>query len=340
MITVTLYSRKDCHLCDQAIEDLNSLREQIPHELLVVDIDGNRDLDRAYGSEIPVVEAGPYTLKAPFTREDLAMTLNAATDRARDLESIHGDAYQARLERGWKVTSSDRFSYWLSSHYMAVFNLLVLVYFGLPFLAPVLMVNGVTGPANLLYKAYGAVCHQFAFRSFFLFGEQPVYPRSAAGVSGLIPYGAATGMDEGDVLAARSFIGNPVLGYKVAICERDLAIYGGILLFGLVFALANHRIKSLPWYFWILIGIFPIALDGFSQLFSQPPFNAIPPLNLLNYRESTPYLRVLTGLLFGITTAWFGYPIVEETMADTRRYMAAKIARVRGAVSQGTWRGV
>jgi hypothetical protein len=38
-------------------------------------------------------------------------------------------------------------------------------------------------------------------------------------------------------------------------------------------------------------------------------------------------MRTLTGFLFGFTTAWFGYPLVEETMADTRRYLEEKFAR-------------
>ena len=66
----------------------------------------------------------------------------------------------------------------------------------------------------------------------------------------------------------------------------------------------------------------PIGLDGLSQLFSQPPFN------FWAFRESTPYVRVLTGALFGFATAWFGYPLVEETMAETRQIMAAKWARI------------
>ena len=54
MITVTLYTRKECHLCDVAKDDLISLREEIPHKLVEVDIDGNRDLQVAYGFDIPV----------------------------------------------------------------------------------------------------------------------------------------------------------------------------------------------------------------------------------------------------------------------------------------------
>jgi hypothetical protein len=62
-------------------------------------------------------------------------------------------------------------------------------------------------------------------------------------------------------------------------------------------------------------------LDGVSQLVSQPPFNFIP------FRETTPLLRLLTGFLFGFSTAWFGYPLVEETMADSRQVLAAKRLR-------------
>jgi uncharacterized membrane protein len=109
----------------------------------------------------------------------------------------------------------------------------------------------------------------------------------------------------------------------VALCERDIAIYGGILLFGLAFSLTGRRIKHLPWYFWLLFGILPIAIDGFSQLLSQPPLGFFP------YRESTPLLRSITGFLFGFTTAWFGFPIVEESMVDVRRYYGQKMAKAK-----------
>jgi uncharacterized membrane protein len=165
------------------------------------------------------------------------------------------------------------------------------------------------------------VCHQFAFRSWFLFGEQAEYPRQAAGVAGVLSYGQATGLDEQDIFAARQFVGNPQLGYKVALCQRDVAIYGGILAFGVIFTLTGRRLKSLPWYIWLAVGILPIALDGMSQLLSQPPLSFLP------YRESTPFLRTLTGLLFGFTTAWFGLPLVEQTMVETRQYMESKFRR-------------
>jgi uncharacterized membrane protein len=65
-------------------------------------------------------------------------------------------------------------------------------------------------------------------------------------------------------------------------------------------------------------------LDGFSQLFSQ--FNFPWLAALLPYRESTPFLRVLTGALFGFSTAWFAYPYIEESMAETRQFFIKKFA--------------
>jgi uncharacterized membrane protein len=104
-----------------------------------------------------------------------------------------------------------------------------------------------------------------------------------------------------------------------------VGIYGGILLFGLIFLVTGKRLPSLPWYLWIALGIAPIALDGVSQLLSQAPFNFWP------YRESTPILRTLTGGLFGFATAWFGYPQVELAMRDTRKILTVKFARIENA---------
>jgi uncharacterized membrane protein len=124
------------------------------------------------------------------------------------------------------------------------------------------------------------------------------------------------------MLAAREYVGSPAVGYKVALCQRDVAIYGSILVFGLLYAATGRRMKPLPWYLWLLFGILPVALDGISQLISQPP------LSIMSIRESTPALRLLTGALFGFTTAWFGIPLIEQTMQDTLAMMADKKRRI------------
>jgi len=323
LIEVTLYSRDDCHLCDVARADLDELQAQIPHKLIVIDVDSSKDLQREYGFEVPVIKVGPYHLKAPFSREEIAITLSAARDRARQITQIE----EKDMLIGGEWSKADGFTDWFARHYMAVFNLFVLVYLGLPVLAPVLMKAGVESPARLIYRAYGAVCHQLAFRSIFLFGEQYVYPREAAQVDELMTFNQVTGLSEASTVEAlnqaRQFVGNEKAGYKIALCERDASIYGAILLFGLIFVLTGKRIPTLPWYLWVLLGLVPIGVDGVSQLLSQPPFNLIP------YRESTPFLRILTGSLFGLSTAWFGYPLVEETMRETREIMNNKRNRIR-----------
>lgn len=327
MIAVTLYTRSGCYLCDDVRAELASLHAEIPHELTLVDVDGSSELQKTYGLEIPVVSVGPFTLKAPISRQDLKVAMAAEQDRQRHIRMVENSPRLAEVRAAARWTVADWINILLSRHYMALFNSLVFLYLGLAFLAPVLASAGATGPANILYRVYGLVCHQLGYRSFFILGEQPYYPRQEAGVDGVQTFQQATGLSESnagrDVLAARNFIGDEHLGYKIALCERDVAIYGGILLFGLLFSLFGLRIKSIPWGVWLALAIVPIGLDGFSQLLSQPPLSIFP------YRESTPFLRALTGFLFGFLTAWFGYPMVEESMADTRQFMTAKWDRIR-----------
>jgi hypothetical protein len=55
---------------------------------------------------------------------------------------------------------------------------------------------------------------------------------------------------------------------------------------------------------------------------------------LIPYRESTPLLRTITGFLFGFLTAWFGYPYVEESMSENRKYLESKLDRSKRAVDK------
>jgi len=311
--------------CDQARMDLDALQPLFQFQLVVVNIETDPVLIEKLQALVPVIDCGPFRLKAPVDRKMLQVALGAANDRQRQLEAVGDPGYKKRLERGHTMSDSDRFSYWFTQHYMMVLNLIVFLYVGLPFLAPILMKVGATAPARVIYTIYSPLCHELAFRSWFLFGEQAAYPRTLAGVPGLLTYQQAIG-DETDIAAARSFLGNELIGYKVAICQRCVAIYGSILLFGLFFSFTKKWVKSPPWYVWLIIGILPIAIDGFSQL---PSLMTGINLSWLPMRESTPFLRTLTGFLFGITTAWYGYPYIEESMRDTRRILTHKIAVVK-----------
>ena len=324
MITVTFYFEDNCPACEQVLADLESLQPIIPHQLVRINIAKDEVLRDRYRGALPIIEVGPYRRHAPFERQDLQVMLLAAQDRVNQLEKVDQVGYQQMLTQGHTVTSSDRMSYWLSRHYLALFNLLLLLYAGLPFAAPVFMKLNLTIPAQIIYTIYSPLCHQLSYRSWFLFGEQAYYPRELAGIQGVLSYEQTINPDSTDIITARSFNGNEKLGYKVAFCERDIAIYGAMFLFGLIYSITGRRLRTVPWFIWLVVGMGPIALDGFSQL---PSLVANLPSWLL-LRESTPFLRTLTGGLFGWMTAWYLFPMIEETMRETRRILQRKFAVV------------
>ncbi len=332
MITVTVYIKKDDRTCELVLEELKSLQDQFPHQIAIVDIDADAVIKDRYSDMVPVVDIGPYRLRKKISRMDLQASLGAARDRSEQLEKVGDSRYNQRMKRGRELSSTDRVSFWLADHYMLLINLALFIYVGLPFLAPILFQSGLTGPSKVIYKIYSPLCHQLAFRSFFLYGEQPYYPRELAGVDHVVDYEVFFGSRNiPDIDQARAFIGNEEIGfgvgnagYKVALCERDIAIYGSLLLFGLIFVVNKRKIQPVPWYIWIAVGLLPIALDGVSQL---PGMMTWLPDWVIN-RESTPALRVLTGFLFGFFTAWYLFPMIEESMRDTRTILASKFAVV------------
>lgn len=223
------------------------------------------------------------------------------------------------------------------------------IYVLLPWVAPTFAKLGLTGPANALYTLYSPFCHQFAFRSFFLYGEQPVYPRGVAD-TGWTPFEVyATGSEDfiseyqywyayygygtlntapsvddlqefsvPQQIASRHFIGDETFGYKTTLCERDIAIYTMIFLGGLIYWRFRWRIRPIPFLLYMFVGLGPIGLDGFSQLLGYPPFN------LWAVRETEPIFRVLTGANFGLMSAWLGFPYIERSMQDTRDQLERK----------------
>lgn len=247
------------------------------------------------------------------------------------------------------VLGIDRSVYWFSKHWLAMFNLMALIYVGLPILAPFLMQAGLTAPARVIYTVYSPLCHQMTQRSFFLFGEQVAYPREVAGTNltpieayiDEIPEFNGISADNWPAFfaAARRFVGNEQMGYKIALCERDIGIYGFVLIGGLIYGMIRNRVnvKPLPLILFIIIGLGPIALDGFSQLFSYWVTPATGSAGsgliaqiqqLLPLRESTPAMRALTGALFGLMLVWLAYPQVNKGMLGTERDLAEKLRRV------------
>jgi len=322
MLSLTyFYSRKD----PEQESTADQLRNHCElNGLVFVDIciDENPEMQSKYETRTPTVCIGPYVLHSPYSETDLKVATQSALSRQARLEEEGDEAYKKRVKNGVSINNLDRFSYFFSRYYVIILSLLLSIFIAIPVLAPVLEKTGHTTSANIIYKVYRVICHQLAFRSFFIYGEQAVYPRELAHVDNLITYEQITNSEVIDLEYARDLVGNKLLGYKIAICERDLAIYGSLALFGLFFQLTGKKVKQLPWYLWFVIALIPIAIDGFSQI---PSLSAGWPA-WVPIRESTPFLRVLTGSLFGAGTAWFMYPMMEESMKETRITLHRKFA--------------
>jgi len=185
-----------------------------------------------------------------------------------------------------------QFAHWVSVHWLLMLNLALAFWTGLPFVAPVLAHAGYMRGARFLYWIFRPLCHQMPERSFFLFGERWAY--SYEQLSGLL----------GGITIPQRWIGLDGIGFKTAVCQRDVAIFGSMMLAGLVFALVRGRLRALPPKAFGLL-ILPMAIDGVGQL--------------LGLWSSTWVSRVITGSLFGASCIWFVSPYVERGMRDVRR---------------------
>ncbi len=214
----------------------------------------------------------------------------------------------------------DRVAVFISKHWLAVANVSMFVFVVLPVLAPILMQVGLTGPANVIYTGYHLTCHELAYRTYFFFGKQPVYT--------IDQLSAMFGHPGSDVFYWGEFIGNSEMGYKMAWCERDAAIYTSILLAGLIYAFIRPRLRAMDWRVYLLV-ILPMAIDGFWQLFTSPEYF----MTFLPLHESDWLLRSITGVLFGVGSAWLIYPHVQQAMQEIQEQASAQYAR---AIAHGS----
>ena len=149
---------------------------------------------------------------------------------------------------------------WLRRHWFLIAMLAILIYVILPWLAPVFMELGWTKAASVIYLVYMTQCHQMPQRSFFMFGDKPMY--SLAEVQSA--WGSIT-----NPIALRQFTGNSAMGWKVAWSDRMVFMYSSIILWGaLFFYPLRRRLKRLPWWGFILL-LMPMAIDGGTHFISD-----------------------------------------------------------------------
>ena len=188
------------------------------------------------------------------------------------------------------VSAADRFASFVGRYWALALSAFFFLFVALAFVPPLLMRLGAETPARVLYTVYGATCHQLPERSYFIFGENAIYSVDDLRAEGVV----------GDsILSRRYYIGDHEHGYKLALCERDIAIYGAMFLTSLFLARRRGRLTTLPLKFYALL-VLPIAIDGLTQL--------------AGLRTSNWWLRTLTGVLFGAATIWFIYPYLVGTI--------------------------
>jgi len=190
---------------------------------------------------------------------------------------------------------------WLGRHWLFLSNAMLALYIGLPLLAPILAHAGYIWGADLVYLVYRPLCHQLPERSFFLFGPQWTYTLEELETltGGAVP---------------QRWIGNAAVGFKVAVCQRCVAIYGGMFALGVLFAAIRGRIRP------ISVGAFvafcaPMAIDGFGQLFGL--------------WASSVVSRLVTGGLFALACILLVYPYLQEGMTEVQAEAEATIAQHR-----------
>jgi uncharacterized membrane protein len=311
-----LYIRAGCHLCEVAEAEVKrqAVRLGIELEVELVDVDSAgepAELLQRYGERVPVLALGGREYAAPLLPTVLERALRTAlafaargADATSSRAALPEDAVaviatHAALPRDALETAGGvaevaganirRLIERVLGHWLLALNAALAVFLAGAFAAPTLALLGLSQPAQSLYTLYHLACHQWAFRSFFLFGAAGVYSEEHLAQLNLDPF---------------TFVGNADLGYKMAICERDVAIYAGLLAVGLLYARqSGMRMRPLGLTAYSVL-ILPMALDGVTQLFG--------------WRESTWELRVATGLLFGIASAWLLLPRLDAALRPQR----------------------
>lgn len=224
----------------------------------------------------------------------------------------------------------------ISRHWLLIFTVISGLYAGLPWLAPMFMKIGWADAGRTIYWLYATQCHQLPQRSYFLFGDKPMY--SLAEVQAIWQRSSNP-----DVL--RQFIGNPQMGWKVAWSDRMVSMYTTLFIGGLLYRPLRKRLRPLQIWIYALLTL-PLVIDGGTHMISDMAgighgfrdgnvwlanltgnflpvwFYAGDGLGSFN-----SWMRVITGVLFGIGSVWLMYPYFEQVFGDIGRKIETKFKK-------------
>ncbi len=232
-----------------------------------------------------------------------------------------------------------RATLWFFEHWVAIFSGLLGMLVILPFLAPVLMRLGWTGPAQLIYAMYSTLCHQMAQRSLFLFGPQPMYNIAQLPV-------ALTGNEAANLLALREFMGNADLGWKVAWSDRMVYMFGATWLAGIAFGLLRRRFTIRPAHWLTFLGLLlPMVIDGGTHFVSDVSGGLAGGFRYSNEwlanltSKALPtwfyagdglgsfnsWARLMSGVLFGLAVVWLAFPYLDRSFRESAAQLRVKL---------------
>ena len=143
--------------------------------------------------------------------------------------------------------------------------------------------------------------------------------------------------DTNSPLILRQFIGKPEMGWKVAWSDRMVSMYTSILFGGLSYALVRKQLKPLSFWMFALL-IVPMGIDGATHALSDLAGLGLGFRDTNNWLQMTTnnalstafyqgdalgsfnsWMRLITGILFGIALVGFAYPYMNDSFADIVR---------------------
>ena len=213
---------------------------------------------------------------------------------------------------------------WLRRHWFLLAILIIAVYVGLPWLAPLFMELGWTKAGNAIYLIYMTQCHQMPQRSFFLFGENPMYSLTEV---------QSVWKNSTNPLILRQFTGNSEMGWKVAWSDRMVYMYTSVILWGIIFFYPRRRkLRPLPWWGFLLL-VLPMSIDGGAHFVSDIiggigggfrdsnlwlaalTNNAFPATFYAGdaLGSFNSWMRLITGILFALGVVWFIFPYLQRS---------------------------
>ena len=211
---------------------------------------------------------------------------------------------------------------WMSSHWFGIFLIVYGMWVFLPYFAPIFMHLGWTGAGKAVYFIYSFFCHQLPERSFFWFGDKPMYSLSDI---------QNAWQNTINPIILRQFIGNESMGWKIAWSDRMISFYTNVWFFAVMWYPFRHKAKPLSWWMFVLL-LLPITLDGGTHMISDfagigqgfrytnqwlavLTNNALPATFYAGdaIGSFNSIMRFITGLLAGFAIAWLVFPYIYQS---------------------------